>query len=153
MRTNSPSDCWQAVGEMEREEWDEERDRQRGACKERKEKTKAECKEWWKNHIVNSKPVQHVLFGRFQEQRATWPERGISQDTTEYDCLVITFFPQFTNILLDLNVLGFFFFSKWALLAWACNSMHWEVQKRGKAKEKWTQPSCRELNHLTVLTS
>lgn len=29
MRTNCPSDCWQAIREMEREEWDKERDRQK----------------------------------------------------------------------------------------------------------------------------
>lgn len=45
MRTNSPLDYWQAIREMEREERDKERERQRGAYKERNERTKAECKE------------------------------------------------------------------------------------------------------------
>lgn len=119
MRTNSPPDCWQAIQETEREERDKESDRQRGACKERNEKTKAECKEWWNNHISNSKPILLLCFiWKFSttKNRVTcgcWihrrdgsiPKIHYKTSTTNpsFDWI---FFSQFTSII-SLNFLSF----------------------------------------------
>lgn len=131
MRTNSPPDCWLAVRETERAERDKDRERQRGACKERNEKTKAECKEWWYNHIFNSKPIQLLCFVSKISRAKThvtyicWiqtrDEEILKMSFTKSTRVMVYFFPEFINNISLKCVFSFFF-----LLACPCNSMKWE---------------------------
>lgn len=151
MRTNSPPDCWLAVRETERAERDKERDRQRGACKERNEKTKEECKEWWNNHIFNSKPIQLLCFVLKISRVKTHTTYTCWIHTRDEEILKIWVFsswvmgycsPKFISNIVPWSVFFHIFF----LLACPCNSMNWEgcasPQMRGRTRKVNTELSC-----------